>query len=144
MGRVGDDVTLGKLLALVVVIVALCLFFFSVGRASAQLINGTDADDYLVGTPNDDTMYGKDGKDELHARDGNDLLSGGRGNDLLEGQGGRDTMQGGRGNDVLYAWGGTSGIDTLSCGAGRDDWAYVGSLDIVTSDSGCEHVQVLP
>jgi len=114
------------------------------GIANAQLINGTDADDYLVGTPNDDTMYGKDGKDELHARDGNDLLSGGRGNDLLEGQGGRDTMQGGRGNDVLYAWGGTSGIDTLTCGAGSDDWAYVGSLDIVTADSGCEHVQVLP
>jgi len=127
--------------------VVICIIVASawmVGTADALLINGTAADDYLVGTNGDDDMYGKDGKDELHGRDGNDLLVGGRGNDLLEGQEGRDYMQGGRGNDVLYAWGSTSGIDTVSCGAGSDDWAYLGPLDVLRSDHGCEHVQVLP
>lgn len=123
---------------------ALIGFGIYVAVANAQYISGTAADDYLVGTLNDDDMYGRDGRDELHARAGNDFLVGGHGNDLLEGQGGRDYMQGGRGNDVLYAWGDTSGIDTLNCGAGSGDWAYVGPLDIVPADSGCEHVQVLP
>lgn len=113
----------------------------AVGIAHAAVVNGTAADDYLVGTSGNDSIYGKGGKDELHGKAGNDLLDGGRGPDLLEGAGGADHMIGGYGDDVLYAWGGTSGIDYVSCGGGND-WAYVGPLDDATAS--CEHVEVLP
>ena len=112
-----------------------------VGGAHAALINGSDADDYLVGTPNNDTINGKAGRDEIHGLAGSDLLDGGPGRDLIEGNGGADFMIGGGGNDVLYAWGGTSGKDYISCGTG-EDWAYIGPLD--TAKPSCEHVEVLP
>jgi hemolysin type calcium-binding protein len=122
------------------VAIVVALSFASSSPAAVKI--GTAADDYLVGTKGDDVLKGLGGNDELHAKAGNDLLVGGRGRDLLDGAGGRDQMQGGGGRDVLYAWGSTSGIDTLTCGP-RVDWAYVGPLDIA-ADGSCEHWIVLP
>lgn len=131
-------------LALLVSVLLWALIFLGVwvAVAGAATINGSAADDYLVGTPNADTISGGSGKDELHGRSGDDLLKGGSGADLLEGAAGNDYMIGGRGGDVLYAWGSGSGIDTLSCGGGVNDWAYMGPLD--TALASCENVVVLP
>lgn len=79
-----------------------------VGTGSAELLEGTDSDDYISA---------RGGADELFGYEGNDILIGGRGRDQLYGAGGNDHIAGGRGRDQLY---GGAGNDTLKGGKGED------------------------
>lgn len=79
-----------------------------VGTGSAELLEGTDSDDYISA---------RGGADELFGYEGNDILIGGRGRDQLYGAGGNDHIAGGRGRDQLY---GGAGNDTLKGGKGAD------------------------
>ncbi|WFE88607.1 DUF4214 domain-containing protein [Roseibium porphyridii] len=76
------------------------------GDSAANLINGTDLDEYLQG------------------RAGDDILNGGAGSDVIRGGFGKDTVFGGAGDDTIYFENGdnfwTNGIARDVGGEGRD------------------------
>ena len=100
------------------------------GTTAPQPLNlsGTRGPDKLVGGPLNDLLYGGRGAD---------LLYGGAGNDHLIGGPGQDRLYGGSGNDELDARD-HSGGDIVSCGSGKQDFAYVDRGDQV--DRTCERV----
>jgi hypothetical protein len=99
------------------------------GRAGADRLTGTAADEWLAGRGGADVLRGGAGDDTLHGgadgggggaadASGGDRLFGGRGDDLLHGNGGgAERLDGGLGRDTLF---GGDGDDTLIGGAGRD------------------------
>ncbi|MDJ0595638.1 MAG: serine hydrolase [Pleurocapsa sp. MO_226.B13] len=98
----------------------------TLGLNDGSVIDGTEAEDYLIGTlTNDvinglagnDILIGKKGLDALDGGEGNDLIEGGKGNDVLFGKEGNDSLYGGKDDDFLN---GGEGDDFLEGGKGRD------------------------
>jgi Ca2+-binding RTX toxin-like protein len=110
-----------------------------VGTAGPDVIHGRGGPDTIFGFGGDDQLFGNRGPDRIFAGQGADQLSGGLGGDLLRGGSGPDRMRGGPGNDLLLAAGDGS-VDTVSCGAGRQDLAIVEPTDVVAP--GCEIIWV--
>jgi metallophosphoesterase (TIGR03767 family) len=89
-------------------------------NGAAQCSNrvaGTGKGEALRGTPASDLLLGRGGRDRIRAR------------------GGADCVFAGRGSDRVYARGG--GEDTIRCGRGHHDVAYLDRRDSV---KGCERV----
>lgn len=129
------------------------------GRGGNDTISGLAGPDFLLGQGGNDTLFGDEGRDQLFGGVGDDILEGGAANDVLVGgpgmdslnggdgndrlRGGRDadTLIGGDGNDVLRA-AGDGAVDTVDCGDGLDDRAFVDADDQV--GDGCETVTIVP
>ena len=96
-------------------------------RGGNDYIHGYQGNDQLSGSAGTDTLWGDAGNDTLSGGTGSDVLYGdssasasaGDGDDLLDGGAGADTLYGGGGND-RYAFGRTSGSDTVVEAAGTD------------------------
>ncbi len=106
--------------------------------AAAETWTGTDGNDTHVGTSSADTLRGGDGADEIHGRGGADTIYGGNGKDALYGDDGADVIRAGAGNDELYGGAGADELhaddmqkDTVICGDGSNDVAYVDYKDFV-------------
>lgn len=91
----------------------------------------TDGADYLNGQQGNDVISAGFGNDLIDGESGLDILFGNDGNDTLYGRTANDRIEGGAGNDRLWAnlsgsWvqptGNILGIDTLTGGAGADDF----------------------
>ena len=102
-------------------------------------IYGTNGNDHnLAGGIGNELIFGRRGDDKVYGGFGNDLLMGGPGRDHLDGgpdndtiyddDGGHDVLLGGDGADVLYAADGVQ--DSVDCGAGASDVAYVDAKDL--------------
>ena len=65
-------------------------------------------------------------------------IHGGDGDDRIKGSGNKDILLGQAGDDIMYAQDGYT--DTVDCGPGDDDVAYVDARDSATAD--CETVLV--
>ncbi|MGE5546258.1 MAG: beta strand repeat-containing protein [Solirubrobacterales bacterium] len=90
-----------------------------VGKATNDLMVGTDAAETLSGNAGDDEIWGGSGadtvdggvgRDMLHGGAGNDVIYGGEGDDLLVGDGGDDWLLGGAGTDWAGYIGATAGV----------------------------------
>ncbi len=97
-----------------------------IGSSLGNLLNGSEAANYIVSLAGNDTVSGGDGRDTLAGGDENDQISGGngadqiygeQGNDVLNGDNGLDVVSGGLGNDTID---GGRGGDVLSGGVGDD------------------------
>lgn len=108
------------------------------GKAGADELLGSAADETFNGMSGNDTIRAGSGIDVLNGGSGLDTLDGGRGDDRLNGNSGEDQLDGGEGNDTLF--GGTED-DVLNGGAGDDtlnggsesDWLVGGAgADILT------------
>jgi Ca2+-binding RTX toxin-like protein len=101
-----------------------------VGSAFADVIDGSDRDDWLYGYVGDDRVRGLGGNDELilDSQDSeyisgsnDDQADGGPGDDHLYGAEGADTLRGGPGTDTVESWGyAPSGPSQLYGDAGDD------------------------
>ena len=122
------------------------------GGPGNDTLHGTSLIDYLYGNGGNDKLYGYGGMDKLYGGAGSDMLSGGADRDILYGDGGYNTMYGGPGNDTLDNKAGSGGLlsagdgndyvyanngrkDTVNCGAGGGDTAF---LDPGDAYSSCE------
>jgi Ca2+-binding RTX toxin-like protein len=97
----------------------------------------------MWGGPGNDTLTaGPNGRNRLHGGLGNDTVNGGPSRDFLWGGFGIDTENGGDGNDVLHALAPDGQVDTLDCGPGDRDVAYLrsGEHDVTVN---CEVVRTL-
>lgn len=110
------------------------------GYGADLLVGGSEPD---LPTHVDDSLFGGPGPDDLRGGPGPDILSGDAGNDVLRGGPDTDALIGGPGNDRILASGdpvddlGYAVRDTIRCGGGRHDVAFVDRQDRV---SGCETV----
>ena len=113
------------------------------GTAGTDILFGRGGPDVLRGQRGADCLYGDAGADSLTGGAGNDALFGGDGNDRLTDADGRDRFSGGRGNDTINARdrsvSGRRAADTVACGAGSRDRAFVDRRDRVARD--CEIVR---
>ncbi len=116
------------------------------GTAKSDTMRGSSADDRMSGRGNRDVMKGNMGSDKmsggqgadrmsggyvmdkLDGGTGNDFLNGGHANDTITGGTGSDTINGGPGNDTVFAADGE--LDSISCGLGEDDVAFVDQADL--------------
>ncbi len=98
----------------------------TLGLNDGSVIDGTEAEDYLIGTlTNDvinglagnDILIGKKGLDAIDGGEGNDFIRGGKDNDVLFGKEGNDNLFGGNDDDFLN---GGEGDDFLQGGKGND------------------------
>ena len=121
------------------------------GNDNLTLIeNSSSSYNYAYGGNGNDYILGGAGSDNIYGEGGSDTLFGGAGNDLLIGDcstqhtsycwddesyqqflsrsqpGGVDVISGGDGNDVIL---GCEGADTLTGGAGQDQFVYESSTD---------------
>ena len=104
-----------------------------------------DGDDGAVmwgGYGNDTLTAGNNGRNRLHGGPGNDTVDGGPGRDFLWGGRGVDTENGGDGNDVLHSLAADGQVDTLDCGPGDHDvaWIRAGEADTTVN---CEVVKTV-
>jgi Ca2+-binding RTX toxin-like protein len=134
---------------------------FVYGGKGNDAIDGGPGLDHLFGGPGDDTItagngravawggYGNDtltagenGLSRLHGGPGDDTLNGGSQRDFLWGGRGVDHEFGGDGNDVLHALAADGQVDTLDCGPGDHDvaWLRAGESDVTTN---CELVKTV-
>jgi len=117
-----------------------------------NLIEGSNANDYLKGTEEADEIYGFGGKDRIFAgegddliylgdqnwgraegQEGNDTIYGGDAHDAIFGGDGDDTIDGGKGSDKLF---GGNGNDTIRGGEGRDKlYGEAGDDILIASDA---------
>ncbi|HEX5928198.1 MAG TPA: polysaccharide deacetylase family protein [Solirubrobacterales bacterium] len=107
--------------------------------AAAAVKVGGPGPDTLAGTAQADTLRGLGGGDTLTGKGGGDKLLGGPGGDRITGGPGPDQLLGDAGDDRLLARDGTA--DTVSCGAGGNDFAAVDPVDRVAAS--CERVEGL-
>ncbi|MBC7131733.1 MAG: hypothetical protein H5U16_01335 [Roseovarius sp.] len=99
---------------------------------SANLIEGTDGDDFLIGTFGADLIDGRGGDDIIFGRFGADVIEGSDGADLIHGGTGRDRIDGGAGNDTIF---GSFGADHIDGGDGDDVlWGGLGNDTILGGD----------
>ncbi len=113
------------------------------GNAGNDQLEGGTGFDNLSGNAGDDTLYGHSGNDSTRGGGGNDKLYGGKGNDSLYGSFGYDSLSGGNGNDILNGGLNVDDVDTLTGGAGRDNFVLTENIsysgfefeDGVTEDS---------
>lgn len=105
-------------------------------------LTGTAEADLLVGTEVDEYFLAESGNDVIEAGAGNDVVEGGPGTDLLRGDAGQDRLLGGAGRNRLF---GGSGDDTLHgdaspdlCDGGDGDDLLMGgeSADFMTGGGG--------
>jgi Ca2+-binding RTX toxin-like protein len=98
------------------------------GTDERDHINALGAHDVLIGRGDDDDLHGGRGPDDVIGSNGDDDLTGGRAEDLLVGQ---------RGDDVINAHDGFK--DDVRCGSGVDV-AYVDDTEEVADlvSGGCE------
>ena len=134
------------------------------GTKQTDDIRGRDAGDDILAYGGNDTVHANGGADGVDASAGDDEVFGGAGPDTLVGGpdddglvGGdgadtladysnpyvdRDELRGGKGNDRLNAKDGDYN-DTLLCGPGVDDTAYLDVNKFLlrhdTADESCEH-----
>ncbi|MDD5228760.1 MAG: hypothetical protein PHN45_02660 [Methylococcales bacterium] len=102
------------------------------GMAGADTLRGNAGNDVLDGGVGNDSLDGGTGDDYLIGGDGNDKLLGGSGNDKLDGGKGNDSIDGAQGKDTLI---GGAGVDSMSGGDG-DDYYYVDNIkDVVIENS---------
>ena len=116
------------------------------GRGAGVDLSGDGGADLVVSDANNATLSGGNGADTLvatkNAAAGH--MNGDAGSDLLTADGvpmpilGGWTFDGGAGNDVIEATGDGSTPDTVICGPGGADTAYVDASDVVGAD--CEYV----
>ena len=104
-----------------------------VSGLSINIVEGTEARDFLRGTNDNDFLSGLGGNDQLTGESGDDVLNGGTGNDRLTGRNGDDVLNGGDGNDLLLA---NNGNDVLDGGPGRDRLQGGEDSDIFVLASG--------
>ena len=105
------------------------------GGDPREVIEGTDADDYLDASDGFNIFYAGEGKDTIAGGDNIDFMYGGNGDDTLLGRNGTNIIYGEGGNDIIrdgddssYLSGGTDndeiygggGADILDGGAGND------------------------
>ena len=91
------------------------------------------------GYGNDTLTAGANGLSRMHGGPGDDTLNGGPRRDLMWGGRGVDHEFGGDGNDVLHALARDDQVDTLDCGPGARDvaWLRAGEADTTVN---CEKV----
>ncbi len=91
------------------------------------------------GYGNDTLTAGANGLSRLHGGPGDDTLNGGARRDFIWGGRGVDHEFGGDGNDVLHALARDNQVDTLDCGPGDHDvaWLRAGESDTTIN---CERV----
>lgn len=103
--------------------------------ASFQL--GTGGADVMIGTNGNDFQYGGDDNDQIMGLGGDDFGAGGLGNDMVAGNDDNDGVFGGQGDDVVL---GGIGNDTVM-GDDGDDTVYGGTgNDIVIGGRGDDFV----
>jgi Ca2+-binding RTX toxin-like protein len=107
-----------------------------VGTDANDKLRGDERANQIYGLGGDDGIRGKAGTDELNGGRGNDTLDGGVADDRVDGDYGSDREVGGPGNDLILAADGYK--DTVYCGLGTDDTAYVDNQDVVNKE--CENV----
>lgn len=108
------------------------------GIEDREVIEGTDADDYLEAGDGFNIIYGGDGNDTLAGGKDMDFMYGGDGDDLLLGRNGVNVLFGGNGNDTIYD--GDDG-SYLSGGDG-DDFLYGGGgADVLDGSAGNDYLQ---
>ena len=110
------------------------------GRRGNDTLSGGAKGDTLFGDSGNDTLNGNTGDDRLYGGNGDDTLNGGDGDDRLTGGKGVDTLNGGPGDDVIRSHS-DKAIDTIDCGDGTADVAYVDPTDVIVG--GCETVHVV-
>jgi Ca2+-binding RTX toxin-like protein len=113
---------------------------FIFGKAGNDTIDGLAGSDFLFGQAGDDSVMGGDGVDYSWGASGNDTLAGGLGNDWLWAGWGADTLMGEDGNDRLFSGVDDAAVDSLDCGAGDRDRAFIRAGDVAVN---CEHVRTL-
>jgi hypothetical protein len=104
------------------------------GNSRENFIEGLMGEDYIAGKGAADRLFGGRDNDTVHGGGGPDKILGGKHSDS-------DTMYGENGNDTIYGVDEFStGIDTIDCGEGTEDTAYVdvGQVDDVVN---CETVR---
>jgi hypothetical protein len=94
------------------------------------------------GYGNDTLTAGDNGLSRLHGGPGDDTLNGGARRDFIWGGRGVDHEFGGDGNDVLHALARDNQVDTLDCGPGDHDvaWLRAGESDTTVN---CELVKTV-
>ena len=94
------------------------------------------------GNGNDTLNAGNSGRNVLHGGKGDDTVNGGPGRDRLYGGPGVDSESGGDGNDVLHSLFPDGQVDSLDCGPGDHDvaWVRAGEPDTVAN---CEIVKTV-
>ncbi len=108
------------------------------GIEDREVIEGTNADDYLEAGDGFNIFYGGDGNDTLAGGKDMDFMYGGDGDDLLLGRNGVNVLFGGNGNDTIYD--GDDG-SYLSGGDG-DDFLYGGGGDdVLDGGAGNDYLQ---
>ncbi|WP_183098489.1 Ig-like domain-containing protein [Nocardioides pelophilus] len=111
------------------------------GQAGADSIQGQGGNDRLVGGAGNDVLRGGDGNDTLFGEAGDDDLHGDAHSDRTYGGDGNDEHFGGTGIDTLNDRDSAVFVDTLSCGDGDNELAYVDFPDV--ADPDCERERVL-
>jgi Ca2+-binding RTX toxin-like protein len=131
-----------------VVALALLMATALAGVAWAATLVGTDEPDRLSGSPNNDKILGHGGNDIIGGREGDDYIRGGGGDDYIFGMWGDDHIilgpgadhftKGGAGNDTMEADDGKQ--DSVECGGGLHDEAYLDVRPVGDDFGNCEYV----
>jgi hypothetical protein len=113
------------------------------GGEGADVLRGTDGDNFLGASTGGDVLVGRGGRDLLLGSDDDDRLVGGPGADELDGNGGSDTYLGGAGDDRLslyLAWyhGNDDARAVAACGPGHDVAVDADEHTVVPPD--CERI----
>lgn len=97
------------------------------GAGNDRIFGGAGADS-MLGSEGRDRLFGGNGADRGFGGTGADTLTGGRGNDRLQGNEGADRLFGGANADRLD---GGNGNDRLDGGGGRDTFVFDAGKDVV-------------
>ena len=106
------------------------------GKGKRDIMNGNRGADTMRGGEGADRMNSGFGMDKLFGDADGDTIDGGIGNDTINGGIGNDTINGGPGNDTVYADDGQ--LDSISCGLGKADVAFVDQADLDAEGTSME------
>lgn len=106
------------------------------GQAGLDTGNGGDGNDKIDGGTDADVLHGNVGVDQVNGAGGDDDLYGDEDGDVLRGGSGNDEHFGGTGDDTIFDQDGAGFADTVTCGDGAGDAAFVDTFDSVNVD--CE------
>lgn len=108
------------------------------GIEDREVIEGTNADDYLEAGDGFNIFYGGEGNDTLAGGKDMDFMYGGDGDDLLLGRNGVNVLFGGNGNDTIYDGDDGSYLN----GGDGDDFLYGGGgADVLDGGAGNDYLQ---